>query len=117
MFGPTDLLIGHADPNGDGGTQPYGPDSDSPEGLLFGGLNLTAVSIHRNDTSSPWPEDVARVEAANPIKYVTNSTPPMYIAHGLADEKVSIEMSEKMADSLQLVGVEHVFEKVPGGGS
>jgi dipeptidyl aminopeptidase/acylaminoacyl peptidase len=40
----------------------------------------------------------------------------MYIAHGLADEKVSIEMSEGMAASLQRVGVEHVFEKVPGGG-
>jgi acetyl esterase/lipase len=52
------------------------------------------------------PHDcTAKAAAASPINYVSASTPPMLLIHGLADTEVPVQQSRDMAERLQKAGV------------
>ena len=91
LFGPTDFL----QMNGRHG----GP--DSPEAKLLGG----PVSEHK---------DLAK--QANPITYISSSTPPFLILHGVEDKTVPIGQSELLAAALKKAGVDVNFLRIEGAG-
>jgi acetyl esterase/lipase len=76
-------------------------DSGSPESLLIGGL-IT--------------ENKDKVQAANPIAYLTRQAPPFLIVHGDQDALVPIHQSELLSRALQSAGVPVTFHTVKGGG-
>src|SRR5690606_26503040 len=75
--------------------------ADSPESRFIGG----AVQQH--------PE---RVQRANPITYISEATPPMFIAHGRRDQLVPFNQSELLVDALTAHGVEVQFEVLDEAG-
>lgn len=97
-FGPTDLLQmdAHRLPNGMIHDTP-----DSPESKLVGG---------------PVQQNKDKVAKANPITYVTKSSPPFLICHGDADPIVPHHQSELLVDALKKAGVPVTFYTVKGGG-
>lgn len=95
-FGPTDfsqMSAHHSDMDHDA--------ADSPESRFIGG----AVQQH--------PE---RVQRANPITYISEATPPMFIAHGRRDQLVPFNQSELLVDALTAHGVEVHFEVLDEAG-
>ncbi len=97
-FGPTDFLQMDAYRLPEG--MQHDP-ADSPESELVGG------SIQEN------PE---KVQAANPVNYVTPDAPPFLIIHGDHDPLVPHQQSMLLADALAAAGVECIFYTVVGGG-
>ena len=55
-----------------------------------------------------------RVQSANPITYISASTPPFLIMHGTADTAVPIEQSQILYEALKAKGVEAQLVRVPG---
>lgn len=97
-FGPTDFLQMDAHRLPDGMTHDT---PDSPESQLIGG----AIQ-----------ENKEKVAKANPITYVTKSSPPFLICHGDSDPLVPHHQSELLAAALQKAGVPVTFYTVKGGG-
>ncbi len=95
-FGPTDLLkmdegslpgsLKHLEPN-------------SPESKLMGG-NLSTK------------KDLAG--KANPITYISKSTPPFFIAHGTEDHVVNFGQSQLLYDALKKAGISVTLHPVKG---
>ena len=75
--------------------------ADSPESLLVGG------AIQDN------PD---KVQKANPITYISDETPPFYIAHGTADRIVPFNQSELFHAALVEHGIDVTFEKLENAG-
>ena len=99
FFGPTDFLQmeAHALPG-----SPINHDSPgSPEALLIGG---------------PIQLNKEKVEEANPITYVTEETPPFFIAHGDADPLVPYNQSELLYEALRKAQDQVTFYKIAGAG-
>jgi acetyl esterase/lipase len=89
-YGPTDFLQMSAFPCD------FDHDAaDSPESQFVGG---------------PLQDVPEKVRKANPISYVSESTPPFYIAHGKQDRIVPCNQSELLYDALKANGVEVTFE-------
>ena len=61
-------------------------------------------------TSTEAP-DLYRI--ASPVTYVRSNSPPFLILHGTADTTVNLSQSEKFAEDLQRVGVEHELVIIP----
>lgn len=95
-FGPTDFLIMDSC-----GSAMKHNDANSPESSLIGG------AIQENKD---------RVALANPINYVSKSTPAFLIFHGDKDPLVPHCQSEKLYQKLQKEGVKSELVIVPGGG-
>lgn len=95
-FGPTDFSRMSAFPSDIDHDAP-----DSPESLLVGG---------------PVQENPEKVQAANPISYVSVSTPSFYIAHGTADPLVPFNQSELLHKALVAQGVEVTFDVLENAG-
>jgi acetyl esterase/lipase len=97
-FGPTDFLQmdAHRLP---GGQVHNGP--ASPESLLIGG----AIQDHKDLASK-----------ANPITYITKTTPPFLICHGDRDPLVPHHQSELLEAALKQAGVPVTFYTVEGAG-
>lgn len=94
-FGPTDLSqMPKSQREFDNG-------DPSPESLLIGG------AIQDN------PD---KVQKANPITYISDSTPPFYIAHGTADSVVPFNHSELIHAALVEQGIDVTFEKLENAG-
>lgn len=96
-FGPTDFLQmeSHAVPGG----MPHNVAS-SPESRLIGG---------------PIQENKDKVNSANPITYISKTTPPFLIAHGTVDRLVPCHQSELLYEALNKAGIEVTLHKVEGG--
>jgi len=98
-FGPTDFskMDEQAGERG-----PFQHDAaDSPESVLIGG---------------PVQEHPARVQAANPVTYVTPEAPPFLIMHGDQDFLVPVGQGELLDQALRKVGAEVTFEVIKGAG-
>ena len=93
-FGPTDFLRMSAFPSDFDHDAP-----DSPESMFIG---------------MPIQQHPAETQRANPVTYVSSTTPPMLIAHGTADPLVPFNQSELLHDALAAHGVEVVFERLEG---
>jgi acetyl esterase/lipase len=88
-FGPTDFLKMGGDHN-----QP-----DSFESQLIGG---------------PVQQNKEKANRANPIAYISSSTPPFLIMHGTNDTTVPINQSELLAAALKKAGTEVKMVRVSG---
>lgn len=97
-FGPTDFLQMDAQ-RIPGGTLHSTP--TSPESRYLGADIRTVPDL---------------VKAANPITYVTPSSPPFFIAHGTQDAVVAIGQSDILADALKAAKVPVVYLKLKGAG-
>ncbi|MBC8350557.1 MAG: alpha/beta hydrolase [Planctomycetes bacterium] len=98
FFGPTDFLQmdDHAVPNA-----PFKHNApDSPEALVIGG---------------PIQENTKKVEAANPLTYVTPDDPPFFIVHGDKDPLVPLHQSQLLFDALKRAKVNVKLHVVEGG--
>jgi acetyl esterase/lipase len=99
FFGPTDFLQmdAHAAP----GARLKHDLPTSPESRLIGG----AIQ-----------ENVAKVERANPVKYVTKDAPPFFILHGEQDPLVPFHQSELLFEALKRARSDVTFYKIAGAG-
>jgi len=98
FYGPIDFLQmdAHRLPQGMVHNEP-----GSPESRLIGGL-IT--------------ENADKVQAANPITYLTPQAPPFLIIHGDQDALVPLHQSKLLAQALQAAGAPVIFHTVIGGG-
>jgi acetyl esterase/lipase len=102
LFGPTDFLAmdGQACGSGNGCAWAIHHDApDSPESLMMGCPIQTCRS---------------KVEAANPIRYVTDDDPPFLIMHGEIDDQVPHEQSVLLFEALRDACVDVTFISLPG---
>jgi len=61
-------------------------------------------------------DDTACWHHAAPVRYVTPSSPPFLLVHGLSDTEAPPSSTEAMAEALQAVGVEARLALIPGEG-
>jgi acetyl esterase/lipase len=93
IYGPTDLQFGYEHP--------------APAALF----DTRAVL---NDYLGGGPADAADAYfAASPINFVTGSSPPTLLIHGMRDALVPAEQSARLEDRLQKAGVKHMFVRLP----
>jgi len=96
----------------------YGPTdfSQMDAQLIPGGLKHdTPQSAESNYLGCQLSKcDLAKVQSANPIAYVTASTPPFLIFHGNADTAVPPKQSQILYDALRAKGVPAQLVSVPG---
>jgi acetyl esterase/lipase len=100
-YGPTDFV--QMDANALKGTRLIHDEPQSPESLVIGGPIQA-------------PENAAKVQAANPVAYVTKDDPPFVIVHGDQDPAVPHHQSELLHAKLVAIGVPSHFITVHGGG-
>lgn len=93
IYGPTDMAFGYEHP--------------APEGLFD-----TRAAL---DQYLGGPPDRASDAyfAASPINFVTASSPPTLLIHGMRDALVSPEESARLENRLQQAGVKHLFVRLP----
>lgn len=94
-FGPTDFLIMDSCGSTMVHDAPY-----SPESVLVGG---------------PVQENPERCALANPVTYVTSSSPPFLLIHGDADPLVPHCQSRVLHEVLQQAGADCEYILIPGG--
>lgn len=56
----------------------------------------------------------ANEEAASPITYLDEQTPPFFITHGTADKTVRVERSRMLAEHLNKLGVDYWYIEISG---
>ena len=100
-YGPTDFV--QMDANAVKGARLVHDDPKSPESRLIGG-------------PIQEPANYEKVQAANPITYVTSDDPPFVIIHGDVDPMVPHHQSELLHASLTQNGTPTHFITVLGGG-
>ena len=98
-FGPTDLSKIAEQASPDSRLRHDAPDSPGPR--LIGG---------------PLQDNAEKVQAANPIHYITDKCPPFLIMHGTRDMVVPIGQSEMLEAALTKAGAPVMFQKLEGAG-
>ena len=101
FFGPTDFV--QMDAHAVKGTPLIHDEARSPESKLVGGPIQDKAFA-------------AKVQSANPVRYVTKDDPPFLIVHGDADPLVPHHQSELLYDALVKSGIPVRFTTVIGGG-
>lgn len=119
-FGPTNLLTMNADVTIPPGSGINHDASTSPESRLIGfdgpGEGIGVLRENLTNPAAPYPEKSALVALVNPMSHVDAQDPPMFIAHGTLDTSVPAKQSQRLADALAGVGVDHVLRPVVGAG-
>jgi acetyl esterase/lipase len=90
--------------------EPLGPLS-----LLFG-HPMADILAHWEDPAPPYPDLVALAISAGPYHHADSADPDFFIAHGEADDVVSVEQSDELASRLGEAGVPYTYVRVPGAG-
>jgi acetyl esterase/lipase len=93
IYGPTDLRFGY--------------DHPAPKRLIDSRAVLESYL-----GGPPTTVDEAYF-AASPVNFVTGSSPPTLLIHGLRDRMVAPEHSVQLAARLQQAGVKHLFVRLP----
>lgn len=101
FFGPTDFV--QMDAHAVKGTPLIHDSANSPEAKLVGGLIQDKAFA-------------AKVQSANPVRYVTKDDPPFLIVHGDHDPLVPHHQSELLYEALVKTGIPVRFITVNGGG-
>jgi acetyl esterase/lipase len=93
IYGPTDLRFGY--------------DHPAPKRLIDSRAVL--------ETYLGGPPSTAEDAyfAASPVNFVTRTSPPTLLIHGMRDGMVSPEHSTQLAGHLQQAGVKHLFVRLP----
>lgn len=94
-YGPTDFL--KMDAQALPGSQKHDP-AESPESRYLG---------------FPIQQHPEKTKLANPITFVSRSTPPFYIAHGEMDRTVPVGQSDLLVEALKANGVAYTYFRVP----
>jgi len=109
-------LLGYTDPS-DGLEPPEAGSSPAPKISavvnLYGVMDLLTYRDMKmfGKTRAEAPE---LYREASPLTYLDAGDPPTFVAHGTADETVSLEQSEKLVARLKELGVPHVYIAVEG---
>lgn len=118
-FGPTDVINMNLDITNPPGGMNHDPPA-SPESQLIGfdgpGQGTGVLRANLANPSPPYPEKVALATAVNPITHLDTDDPPIFIAHGDQDTVVPHKQSQRLADALEDLKIEHVFRTVVGAG-
>jgi acetyl esterase/lipase len=93
MYGPTDLQFGYEHP--------------APSGLYD---TRGALEAYLGGSPAKASENYY---AASPINFVTPASPPTLLIHGLLDDVVKPDQSERLESRLQQAGVKHLFVRLP----
>jgi acetyl esterase/lipase len=93
IYGPTDLQFGYEHP--------------APSGLYDTRGSLEAY------LGGPPAKASENYYAASPINFVTATSPPTLLIHGLLDDVVKPDQSERLESRLQQAGVKHLFVRLP----
>jgi len=93
IYGPTDLEFGYEHP--------------APSGLFDTRAELDEY------LGGPPASAGDTYFAASPINFVTASSPPTLLIHGMKDAIVSPEESARLEERLQEAGVRHLFVRLP----
>lgn len=118
MYPPTNLVDMMLDVNPAVGCRVNHDAVDSFESRLLGSAitNISIGEIRANwhNTSNPWPVLVALANTTNPVTYIDQKTPPMFVAHGSNDTLVPYNQSLRLVHALQRSGVEVGFSRAEG---
>ena len=119
-FGPSDILNIQLDVTNPPGSSINHDAPGSPESRLIGfdgpGEGIGVLRANQNNPNPPFPEKIALVNLASPLRHVDSTDPVMYVAHGTADTVVPLRQSTKLRDALLAAGVPHVYNEVAGAG-
>ncbi len=119
-YGPTDILGMMPDVTVPPGTTINHDAPNSPESRLIGfdGPNEGIGVLRANfaNPNPPFPAKVALAAALNPITHLDPLDPPIFIAHGTADDTVPIGQSERLRDAMEALDLAHCYTAVPGAG-
>jgi acetyl esterase/lipase len=119
-FGPTDILNIQLDVTNPPGSVINHDAPSSPESRLIGfsgaGEGIGVLRANQNNPNPPFPQKMALVNLASPIRHVDATDPVMYVAHGTADNVVPLRQSTKLRDALLAAGVPHAYNEVVGAG-
>jgi acetyl esterase/lipase len=119
-FGPTDILNMNLDVTNPPGSSINHDAPTSPESRLIGfagpGEGIGVLRANQDNPSPPFPQKMALVNLANPIRHVDAGDPVLFIAHGTGDTLVPLRQSTKLHDALTLDGVPHEYREVIGAG-
>jgi acetyl esterase/lipase len=89
LYGPTYLQFGHAHP--------------APRMIVDSRARIETF------LGGPPAKAAAAYAAASPINFVTPSTPPTLLIHGMRDSVISPDESARLEQKLQEAGVKHMF--------
>lgn len=80
---------------------------------LYGRMDLSSTRAEIFAGASE-EETRANVAAASPIRQIPDGMPPVFIAHGDADQTVPVEQSRLLAAALDEAGVSHEYVEIAG---
>lgn len=119
-FGPSDLMYVNEDVTYPPGNLFDHDAPDSPESRLIGwdepGQGIGDIKANIDNPNPPYPNLVRRVFAASPLRNVSPSDPPLFIAHGDQDTSVPLNQSIRLAEAYQHAGAPHELVVVAGAG-
>ena len=118
LYGPTNILNMTLDIDPAVGCRMDHDAVGSFESRLLGS-DMTNISIGQiranlNNQSKPWPGLVALAHSANPVNFVGEGSPPMFLAHGTKDTLVPYKQSQRLVNALTTMSVRNTF--VPADG-
>jgi acetyl esterase/lipase len=93
VYGPTDLQFGYEHP--------------APSGLFD---TRSALDAYLGGSPASAADNYF---AASPINFVTATSPPTLLIHGMRDAIVSPDESVRLEERLQKAGVKHMFVRLP----
>jgi acetyl esterase/lipase len=119
IYGPTALLFMDLDVTTPPGSVIAHDAPSSPESRLIGfdgpGEGIGVLRANLSNQSPPFPFYAALATAADPITWVNAGDPPMFLAHGTADQAVPLNQSRRLADALRAAGVPVAWHAHVGG--
>jgi acetyl esterase/lipase len=82
--------------------------------LKMGGSHDNEGSFESRLIGGPLQRNKDKAVRANPIAYITESTPPFLIMHGTNDRSVPFNQSELLASALKKAGIDETLIALPG---
>lgn len=113
FFAPTDILNMQQDADKDSCVTMNHDGASSPESALVGASGVGGIKAVRANPGK-YPEIYNTTVNANPITFVSKSSPPMFIRAGGCDQLVPHVQSEKLSDALKAMGVEADLHIIDG---
>lgn len=111
--GPTDIINMAPDVTTPPGNV-WNHDATGAPGAKLIGFSAGIGVLRGNPTTQTSKYMLA--QTANPLTHLTVNDPPMFVAHGTADQVVAIRQSERLVCLLEMMDIPFVFEPVLDAG-